>query len=172
MSTPAPTPRFRDALVGGCVEAHIEQRADGCTLLRSTEALRWFPERLTDSVEQWAQEAPDRSFVARRHQGGDWVRISYAQMLLRAQAVGQALVDLGLSAERPLVILSGNDLEHLTLAMGAMWAGVPYVPVSTAYSLVSQDYGKLRHILGVTTPGLVFVTPGQGTASVMSVLST
>jgi feruloyl-CoA synthase len=84
--------------------------------------------------------------------------ITYAQMLQRAQAVGQALVDLGLSAERPVAILSGNDLEHLTLALGALWAGVPYVPVSTAYSLVSQDYGKLRHILATTTPGLVFAS--------------
>jgi feruloyl-CoA synthase len=57
-----------------------------------------------------------------------------------------------------VAILSGNDLEHLTLALGAMWAGVPYVPVSTAYSLVSQDYGKLRHILATTTPGLVFAS--------------
>ncbi len=154
----AASPRYRDALVGGCVEATIEARADGVTLLRSTEALRWYPERLTDCLVQWAQEAPDRSFAARRHQGGDWVHLSYAQMLARVQAVGHALVDLGLSTERPLLILSGNDLEHLTLSLAAMWVGVPYVPVSTAYSLVSQDYGKLRHILAVTTPGLVFAS--------------
>jgi feruloyl-CoA synthase len=79
-------------------------------------------------------------------------------MLHRVQAVGQALLDLDLSVDRPLAILSGNDLEHLTLALAALWAGVPYVPVSTAYSLVSQDYGKLRHILANTTPGLVFAS--------------
>jgi feruloyl-CoA synthase len=157
-NTSASGPRYRDALVGGCIEACIEARADGSTLLRSTEALRWYPARLTDCLEQWAQDAPDRSLVARRHQGGDWAHITYAQMLARARAVGQSLVDLGLSVERPVVILSGNDLEHLTLALGAMWAGVPYVPVSTAYALVSQDYGKLRHILAVTTPGLVFAS--------------
>ena len=132
-------PTYRDAQVGGCVEAMVEIRAGGSTLVRSTEALRWFPTRLTDCLEQWAQSSPDRTFVARREGGGDWRRISYAQMLARAQAVGQSLLDLGLSAERPLAILSGNDIEHLTLALGAMWAGVPYVPVSTAYSLVSQD---------------------------------
>ena len=157
-STASHSPRYRDALVGGCVEASIENRADGSTWLRSTEALRGFPERLSDCLEQWAREAPDRCFVARRGHGGDWVRITYAQMLARAQAVGQALVDLGLSDQRPVMILSGNDLEHLTLALGALWAGVPHVPVSTAYSLVSQDYGKLRHIIKVTTPGLVFAS--------------
>jgi feruloyl-CoA synthase len=72
------------------------------------------------------------------------------------QAVGQALLDLGLSPERPLAILSGNDLEHLTLALGAHVGGRALCTVSTAYSLVSQDFGKLRHILATSTPGLVF----------------
>ncbi len=76
----------------------------------------------------------------------------------RAQAVGQSLLDLGLSVERPLAILSENSLEHLTLAMGALWAGVPFAPVSPAYSLLSKDHAKLKHILGTVTPGLVFAT--------------
>jgi feruloyl-CoA synthase len=150
--------RYRDAQVGGCVQAVVEQRADGSTLVRSTEALLPFPQRITDHLEHWAHTAPDRTFVAKRDGGGDWRRIGYGQMLARAQAVGQSLLDLGLSAERPLAILSGNDIEHLTLALGALWAGVPYVPVSTAYSLVSQDFGKLRYILGKVTPGLVFAS--------------
>jgi feruloyl-CoA synthase len=79
-------------------------------------------------------------------------------MLASARSVGQALLRPGAVAERPLAILSSNDLEHLTLALAAMWAGVPYAPMSTAYSLVSQDYGKLRHILGTLTPGLVFAS--------------
>jgi hypothetical protein len=77
-------------------------------------------------------------------------------MLQRVQAVGQALLDLGLSVERPVAILSGNDLEHLTLALGAHVGRRALRAGLAAYSLVSQDYGKLRHILGVTTPGLVF----------------
>ena len=79
----------------------------------------------------------------------------------RARAVGQALVDRGLSADRPVVILSDNDLDHLTLAMGALWAGVPHAPISAAYSLVAQDYAKLRHILTALNPGLVFVSQGE-----------
>jgi len=150
--------RYRDAQIGGCVEAVVEQRVDGSTLVRSTEALRWFPPRMTDCFEQWAQSSPERMLVARREGGGEWRRVTFAQMLARAQAVGQALLDLGLSAERPLAILSGNDIEHLTLALGALWAGVPYVPVSTAYSRVSQDFGKLRHILGAVAPRLLFAS--------------
>ncbi len=149
---------YRDARVGGCVEASVERRADGSMILRSTEALQAYPARLTDRLEHWAHETPDRTLVARRGAGGEWQRISYARMLERARRVGQALAARGLSAERPLAILSENDLEHLTLALGAAWVGVPHVPVSSAYSLVSTDYAKLRHILKVTTPGLVYAS--------------
>ena len=156
--------RYRHASVGGCLAASVEPRADGSVVIRSTEALQDHPARFTDCLAHWAQTAPDRTLVARRARGAagagdsDWQHISYAQMLVRVQAVAQALVDLGLSAERPVAILSDNDLEHLTLALAALWAGVPTVPVSSAYSLISQDYGKLRHILATVTPGLVFAS--------------
>jgi feruloyl-CoA synthase len=162
-------PRYRQAHVGGCVQATVEHRPDGTLLLRSTEPLGPYPARLTDALERWAAEAPERTFIAKRRRGGpqdgEWERISYAQMLARARSIGQALVDRGLSADRPIAILSDNDLEHACLAMGAMWAGVPYVPVSPAYSLVSQDHAKLRHILATVTPGLVFAaSPAYGRA--------
>jgi feruloyl-CoA synthase len=162
--------KYRDASVGGCLSATAEHLPDGSLVLRSTEPLRWFPDRLTDPLEQWAAEAPERTLVARRGPDGQWIRISYAQMLQRAQAVGQALLGLGLSVDRPLAILSENDLEHFTLAMAAMWAGVPYAPVSSAYSLVSQDFGKLRHILGVVTPGLVFASDARFAKAIATVL--
>ena len=161
---------YRDASIGGCVDAVCETRPDGSLVLRSTESLGWFPDRLTDCLEQWATEAPDRTLVARRGPDGQWIRISYAQMLARVQAVGQSLVDAGLSVDRPLAILSENDLEHLTLALAAMWAGVPFAPVSSAYSLISQDYGKLRHILGLLTPGLVFAASPAYAAAIAAVL--
>ena len=154
--------RYRDAQVGGCVEAVVERRRRRQHVVRSTEALRWFPERLTDCLEQWAARGAGpqlrRPPQGRRHGRATGATSPMPQMLQRAQAVGQSLVDLGLSPERPVAILSENDLEHLTLALGALWAGVPWVPVSTAYSLVSQDYGKLRHILATVTPGLVFAS--------------
>jgi len=163
-------PMYRDASVGGCVDATLETRADGSLVLRSTEPLRWFPDRLTDSLAQWAAEVPDRTLVARRGPDGEWIRVSYAQMLHRVQAVAQSLVDLGLSVDRPVAILSDNDIEHLTLALGAMWAGVPYAPVSSAYSLISQDFGKLRHILGIVTPGLVFAANARYAKAIAAVL--
>ena len=79
-----------------------------------------------------------------------------SEALDSARRIGQALIDRGLGAERPVAILSENDLEHALLALGCLYAGVPYCPVSPAYSTISQDYDKLRHVLGTLTPGLVF----------------
>lgn len=162
--------RYRNTGFGGCLEALAEQWPDGSQVVRSTEALQPFAQRVTDRLEHWAREAPNRPFVARRDPsvlgGGEWLRISYAQMLERAQCVGQALAARGLTAERPLAILSDNDLEHLTLALGAMWVGVPYAPISPAYSLASQDHGKLRFILGRITPGLVFASGPASSAAI------
>jgi feruloyl-CoA synthase len=156
-----PAPRYRAARVGGCVSARVERRDAGVVVVGSTEALERYPQRLTDRLQQWAREAPQRTFAARRDHGGDWIRIGYAEMLERARAAGQALATRALSAERPVAILSDNDLDHLTLYMAAMWVGVPVVPVSPAYSLISKDFGKLRHVLATTTPGLVFASDAR-----------
>jgi len=153
-------PRYRELPLGGSLAAHFTPRADGSTLIHSTEPLQPYPGRLTERLLHWAAVKPDQTLAAKRDHGGDWRRLSYAQALSSARAIAQALIDLGLSAERPLAILSDNDLEHLLIGLGAMLAGVPFAPISAAYSLVSQDYGKLRHILGVLTPGLVFASNG------------
>ena len=163
------TPHYRHATVGGAISATLETRADGIKVLRSTEALQPYPERLTDRLVQWASEVPERTFVAKRvrlsdGRTGDWRRIGYAEMLARAKAVGQALLDRGLSVDRPVVILSDNDLEHLTLVMGALWVGVPHATISSAYSVVAQDYGKLQYILDKLNPGLVFACDGAAYA--------
>ena len=154
--------RYRHLPLGGSLAADFTSRADGTTLVLSTEPLREYPARLTDRLVHWANAAPERTLVAKRHHGGDWRRVSYAEALASARSIAQALIDLELTAERPVAILSDNDIEHLLLALGAMLAGVPFAPISPAYSTVSQDYGKLRHILNVLTPGLVFASGATG----------
>jgi feruloyl-CoA synthase len=161
-------PRYRPVEVGGCVEASITDHQGGVQVLRSTEPLGAYPVRLTDRLEHWAREAPERTLIAKRDRAGRWRHISFRRMLQRARSVGQALIERGLSAERPVAILSENDLEHLTLALGAMWAGVPYTPVSPAYSLLSKDYAKLRHVLATTTPGLVFASNASAYAQAIT----
>ena len=162
------SPRYRHLPLGGSLAADFTPRADGTTLVLSTERLHDYPRRLTDRLLHWADAAPERTLVAKRHHGGDWRRVSYAEALASARCIAQALIDRGLSIERPVAILSDNDIEHLLLALGAMLAGVPFAPVSAAYSTVSLDYGKLRHILGVLTPGLVFASGASGYAKAIA----
>jgi feruloyl-CoA synthase len=132
--------------------------ADGNTYLDADQELGPYAHRMTDLLVYWAGVAPDRTLYARRDPalGGEWRHITFAQALASARSIGQALLDRGLNADRPLVILSENSLEHALLALGAMLVGVPYCAVSPAYSLVSQDFDKLRHVLNTLTPGLVY----------------
>jgi len=154
-------PRYRSVALGP-KDIEVQTRANGYTYVRSPGQLGDYPERLTDKLIHWAAQAPDRTYIAQREPGhGPWRRISYADALQAARQIGQALLDRGLDADRPVLMLSGNDIEQALLALGCQFAGVPYSPISPAYSLVSKDYEKLRHVLEVVTPGLVFVSDAQ-----------
>ncbi|HEY8336172.1 MAG TPA: feruloyl-CoA synthase [Tardiphaga sp.] len=142
----------------------IERRGDGTIYLRPTNPLGDYPTRLTDYLHHWAKEAPDRVFMAERNASGGWREIRYEEMLQITRHIASALLTRGLSADRPIVILSGNSVDHALLAFGALYAGVPYVPVSPAYSLVSKDFGKLSYLMKLLTPGLVFVDDAEAFA--------
>ena len=149
-------PRYREVSIGRApVEVTEEQ---GVLHMRSLEPLAELPARLLDRLVHWARVRPEQTFIAARQADGDWRRVSYAQMLESVRAIAQSLLSYGLSADKPLALLSGNDIEHLQVALGAMYAGIPYCPVSPAYSLLSQDFAKLRHVCDLLQPGLVFVS--------------
>ncbi len=134
----------------------IERRDDGTIYLRPRLTLGEYPQRLTDRLHHWAQTAPDRIFMAERDGGSGWRQITYAELLTSSRHIASGLLARGLSAEKPVVILSGNSIDHALIAFGALYAGIPFCPVSPAYSLVSKDYGKLSYLMKLLTPGLVF----------------
>jgi len=163
-AAPVAVPRYRP-LEFGVTRVVMRDGPGGVRYMRAEQPLLPHAQRMTDRLVHWATVAPDRTFMARRVRNtdgstGDWRHISYAQALNSARRIGQGLLDRGLNADRPVAILSENDLEHALLALGCMYAGVPYCPVSPPYSTVSQDYEKLRHVLGTLTPGLVFAADG------------
>ena len=157
---PASARRTRPVRLGP-LGVTVEHRAGGSIYLDPLHPLGPYADRLTERLVHWAAHAPDRTFMAQRDERGEWRRLTYAEALESARRIGGALLERGLSAERPLMILSGNDLEHALLALGALHAGVAYVPVSPAYSLLSTDFAKLRHIVALTTPGLVYAADGR-----------
>jgi feruloyl-CoA synthase len=137
-----------------------ERRSDGTILLRSPHPLAPYPAKLTQRLEYWAAAAPARAFLAQRTPSG-WRTLGYGEALDCVRRIGTALLRRDLSAERPLVILSGNDIEHALLGLAAMYIGIPYAPISPAYALMSNDFGKLRSIIDLLTPGLVFAADGE-----------
>jgi feruloyl-CoA synthase len=147
----------------GVTRAILRDGVTGTHYLRAENALPPYPERLTDRLVHWARERPDQTLFARREKRadgstGDWQHITFAQALDAARRIGQGLLDRGLSAERPVLILSENDLEHALLALACIYAGVAYCPTSPPYSLVSQDFDKLKHVVKTLTPGMVFAS--------------
>ena len=161
-TTATPTDHYRP-LHFGVTRAVLNEGVGGVRYLKAEQPLEPCARRMTDRLLHWAQTSPERTFMAQRVKNadginGDWRHISYAEALASARSIGQALLDRGLSPERPVVILSENDLDHALLALGCLVAGVPYCPSSPAYATISHDFAKLRHVLGTLTPGLVFAS--------------
>src|SRR5579872_2257459 len=139
--------------------ASMHRRDDGAFILSPDEPLESYPRVLTDRLIHWAARIPDHPLAAKRRGGptGPWRFLTYGEALRKVLSLGQALLDRGLSAERPVAILSENDLEHLLLMFAGQHVGVPTASIAPPYSLISKDFAKLRHVMRVLTPGLVFV---------------
>jgi feruloyl-CoA synthase len=146
----------------GATDCAVEQRADGSVVMHLREPLQPYPRRYTDRLVQWARDAPERTFLARRPPGGPrvgaWETLSYAATLSHVRAIGQALLDRDLGPQRPVMILSENDFDNQLLALACTHVGVPYVPVTPAYALMSQDFAKLRLLAHRVRPGLVYAS--------------
>src|SRR5262249_42868557 len=128
-----------------------ERAADGSLLIRSATPLGAYDPSLARMFRASAAAQPARIFLAERA-GDGWRRVTYAQVRPTVDALAQALIDRGLSAERPAMILSGNAIDHALLMLAAFTAGVPVAPISVAYSLQSQDHAKLKQIFDLLKP--------------------
>lgn len=138
----------------GHLRCRLDVRADDTRLLTPLGELAPYPARVTDWLVQWAAEAPERVFVAQRD-AGQWRTVTYSQALRRVRSIGSALLRLDLSVDRPIAILSGNAIEHLLLALAALYVGVPHAPVSPSYARADGALEKLGHVLDLLTPGLI-----------------
>lgn len=141
--------------------ASMERRADGSYLIRPDEPLEKYPRVLTERLVHWAGIVPERPLAAKRGRDGRWRYLTYGDALRKVRSLGQALLDRGLSAHRPVAILSENDLEHLLLMFAGQHVGVPTASIAPPYSLISKDFAKLRHVMKTIEPGLIFAADGE-----------
>lgn len=144
----------------GCLDIVVAPAADGIIHVRSRVPLPPYESNLAGRLEYWASRAPHRIFLAERDAKGDWRSLAYGEAWARVRPLAQALIECRLGPQRPLVILSGNSIEHALLGLAALYVGIPYAPISPAYSLASRDFAKLKRILALVTPGLVYAEDG------------
>ncbi|HLL53596.1 MAG TPA: feruloyl-CoA synthase [Myxococcaceae bacterium] len=156
-------PKFAPARV------EVESRPGGIQVARSPQALGAHARHVGEWLWSWAERTPDRLFLAERNAAQGWREVTYAQAATAAASIGQALLDRGLSAERPVVMLSDNGIDLGLLQLGAMLAGIPTVPVSSAYSLMSKDFKKLKYIIDLVQPGLLYASDGRYAAALGAV---
>lgn len=138
------------------VTAVADHRGDGSIVVRNSTPLGPHPVRITQRLDHWARLTPKTTWLAERDPQGAWRRVDYQSGHQRVRRIAAALSRRGLSAERPIVILSGNSIAHALIGTAALYAGIPYAPIAPAYSTLSTDFAKLRAVMGLLTPGLVF----------------
>jgi feruloyl-CoA synthase len=152
--------RTREIVLGE-LDVTIERGSGGVIYARSPIPLLPYDKRVTERLDYWAQIAPERTFLAERDTKGQWRSLTYGEVRAKVRPLAQALLARNLSPQRPIVILSGNSVDHALLALAALMVGIPFAPISTAYSLMSGDYERLRHIIALLTPGLVYADTGR-----------
>ncbi|WP_043159890.1 feruloyl-CoA synthase [Bradyrhizobium sp. Ai1a-2] len=148
-----------------------DRRGDGSIIVRSTVPLRESARCVGDWLEHWARQTPDRVFLAERaNVETPWTTVSYADALAKVRSLASWILAQGLSAERPVMILSDNSIDHALLALAAQHVGVPSAAISPAYSLMSNDFDKLKSMVRLLAPGAIYVSGTKPFAAALAAI--
>ncbi len=138
-----------------------ENGKDGIIYFKSKTYLEPYPTRITDRLVTWAKLKPNDPFLAQKNEHCEWIKLTYRDALLKAEALGQYFLNQKVSLDKPIAILSGNSIEMGIVKLAAMHIGIPFCPISVAYSTKSTDFEKLKYCIDLLTPGLIFVQDGD-----------
>jgi feruloyl-CoA synthase len=140
------------------VDLDVERRSDGTIVLQSRIPLQSFEPCLPRVLARQAEVLGDRPYLVQRR-GADraWAPHSYSQTKRDTDAIAQWLLNRGIPSDRPILLLSGNSIAHALVKFGGMAAGVPACPVSSNYGLMDTHFARLRHVVALVKPGVVFV---------------
>jgi feruloyl-CoA synthase len=137
--------------------SNVVALSDGGALVSSSLTLNNCAASIGDLLRQAARKVPNGVFAAERDLRGDWRRLTYGRALELCGRAGEALLQRGLGPERPLMVIAGNSLNHLVLALAAQNVGVPYAPIAPAYAIAGADRAKLHHVVDLLMPGLIVI---------------
>jgi feruloyl-CoA synthase len=133
----------------------VGRDVDGTLHLRSEHPLGPVAEKTGIWLHHWAEAAPERVFLAER-QGAGWYTLGYAEVLDKVQGIASALLQRGLTADTPILVLSGNSVRHGLLALAAQYVGVPLVPLTEQYALIPEARGRVSEVARDVKPALVY----------------
>ena len=140
-------------------ELDVEKREDGTLILRSPIKLEEYEVNVGNKFKKTCEQVPENIWLAERDNEA-WTKLSYKKALKNINSISQYIIDNGLNQKKPIMILSGNSINHGLLNVAGLFCGVPVAPISVAYSLMSSDYAKLKHCFELVDPGLIFVEDG------------
>lgn len=135
----------------------VEHLADGVVTIASDYPLEDVASSVPHMLEKAAGLHPDRNFIGERDAADQWRFVSYGDAARQSDAIATALLARGMGPDTPLMVLSGNAIEHGVLMLGAMKARVPIAPISVPYSLMSPGHEKLKHVVKVARPAIIYV---------------
>lgn len=149
-------------------QVRLTRRSDGSTLLMSRESLRPYARCIGEWVERWATETPDAIAFAERDEHQEWRRLTWREVRRSVGCIAQALLDLEVTRDVPVVVLSDNSVDHVLIQLGAMHVGIPVCSVSSAYSRQTSDFSKIKAILAALGPGAVYASDAGRYGAVMA----
>ncbi|MEX0343364.1 MAG: feruloyl-CoA synthase [Rhizobiaceae bacterium] len=132
------------------------QGADGVQYLSSGYELPQVARCLGEWLVHWVEKRPEKTFLAERS-GEGWREVSYSHFLNEVELKAGWLLEAGASAERPVAILSDNSVNHAIMAFAAIHVGIPVATISAAYSLMSADHAKLKSMIALLDPAVIYV---------------
>lgn len=141
-------------------DTELIRRDDGTLIYRSKKPVGKTVARTGDWLHRWAEDAPERVFLAERS-GAGWREERYGAVLDQVRAVAQSLLARGLNGGTPILILSGNGVDHGLLVLAAQYAGIPAVPVAEQYSLIHGAHGRLRHAIELIEPKMAYTVDAE-----------
>ena len=149
----------------------VDRRADGSIIVKSIVPLQPAARCVGDWLERWARQTPKKVFLGERaNVDAPWTTVTYSEALRQVRSAASWILAQGLSAQRPLVILSDNSVDHALFALAAMHAGVPAAAISPAYSLISRDFDKLKSMIGLLDPGAIYVSSTKPFAAALAAI--
>ncbi|MFV0513488.1 MAG: feruloyl-CoA synthase [Jhaorihella sp.] len=144
-----------------------QQRDDGTVILGSGLDLGPVARCSGEWLHRWAEESPDRVFLAERS-GAGWRKATYGEMLEQVRAVAAALLERGFGPGRTIVALSGPGIDHAILTLAAQYVGAPIVPLAEQYSLITEAHSRLLYAVNKVRPAMIYASDGDRFAAALA----